>query len=135
MIMSEDQFSDVLGQGRGPMNDMELLRERIHELECELADERAEPRPGEDFRLEAGGMGPSGISYFAEDRKTKVLVNAKGREDKSVRRTAMYHLREALSPENINLGWPSKGSIHASICSCSACGHGGLIPEDLEQED
>ena len=110
------------------------LTARVHELECELADERGLPRPGEDFRLEMGGIGNGEVSYFAEDRVTKVLVNVKlhGADERRIKRAVIAELRRALLPENINVSWPSKDgvrSIHSSICGCKACGNMGLSPE------
>jgi len=139
--MAKDQFEETFGKGRGRgtvHDENEALRERAYELECKLADERAEPRPGEDFRLELSAVGGGSCSYFAEDRPTKVLVHAKGFDGKSVKRTAINLLCTALLPENINVGWPSTDgvrSMHASICGCAACGQGGLSPEDPDRED
>jgi len=132
--MARDQFEETFGKGRGRstvQDENERLRLRVYELECALADERAEPRPGEDFRLVPAGGGVGGSSFWAEDRETKVLVRSQGHtSEKGARNTAMYLLREALLPENIDVGWPTKGSMHSSICSCRACGQGGIMPED-----
>jgi len=129
---NHDSFQTVLGENRGPTGSLSQFRARILALERELADERGEPRPGEDFRLEMGAMGNGRVSYFAEDRKTKVLVHVHGVDDKSAKRTAYSQLRLAISPSYINVGWPNRESIHAALCNCPACGQGGIKPEDPE---
>lgn len=111
------------------------LHARVLELEVELADERGRPRPGENVRLQVSGMGPSGLSMFAQDRRTGVLVHGEGRTELDVRRRVLALLRQATSPEHVDLGWPKSGSLHCSICACPACGHMGLTSEDDEEEE
>jgi hypothetical protein len=79
------------------------------------------------------------VSYFVEDRKTKVLVNyhTRARDERLAKRFALAELRRALLPENIGVGWPSTDgvrSIHASICACAACGGMGLRSEEATGE-
>lgn len=97
-----------------------IAREALNEV----ADARGYPRPGENFRLVCGSVGGDDVSYFAEDRETKILAYSRGRDAASAQRHSMYMLRQAIAdPENSD-------RTHASICGCPVCGRGGLTPDE-----
>lgn len=112
------------------------LRGRVLELECELADVQGKPRPGENVRMEVGSVGGrEGVSVFAQDRRTGILVSGSGANALQARRHALSLLRDATSPAGAKRRWTDRTSSHCAICPCAVCGESGLSDEDDQAED
>jgi hypothetical protein len=85
-----------------------------------LCDEWGFPRYFEidRYQMKWSSSGDGEVGYFLRDKERGVVVHGKGRSDASARRYVLYLIRQATTPEQLELCWPKRESLHASLCTC-----------------
>jgi hypothetical protein len=112
------------------------LAKTAEELLNTLCDDWGYPRYNEigRYQLSFGGSGNGSVTYFLRDKETGVVVHTGGRNDEGARANCLRQIRIATLPEHVDVCFPKRDSLHASLCTCPKASSPGVMQWDDEND-